>query len=191
MKIKHNGSRTRLYHIYYGMMHRCYKPKCKEYKRYGGRGIKMCNEWIGKDGFVTFRDWALKNGYSNDLSIDRIDNNGGYTPQNCRWVTDKIQKNNMSSNTLLTYNGETHTISEWSDITGIKAITISTRKRYGWSDEDTLVRPVQSHAKSNPATKWIRQDKYGFALVIKNNYIGRFKTLEEAVRKRDLILYGG
>ena len=86
--IKHDMSYTRLYHIWLGMKGRCNNPNYVTYKNYGARGISVCDEWYD---FVTFKDWALNNGYSDDLSIDRIDNNGNYEPNNCRWTTNSVQ----------------------------------------------------------------------------------------------------
>lgn len=114
---KHGMSRSRLYNIYHKMISRCYNRKdiCFEY--YGYRGIKVCDEW--RNSFEMFKNWSLANGYSDELTIDRINVNGDYEPTNCRWATMKDQQNNRRNNKLITYNGVTHTISEWSDITGI------------------------------------------------------------------------
>jgi len=188
MKIKHNGSRTRLYTTYKDMIKRCYKPYCRNYKHYGARGITVCNEWQGENGFENFRAWALANGYAEDLSIDRIDNDGNYTPNNCRWATVKTQRNNTSQNHFAEYKGEKHTLTEWAEIYGIKPETVYTRVRSGWKIEDALTRPIHPKCESTPITKHLQKDKYGYAIKINNKYYGRAKTLEEAIAKRDSIL---
>lgn len=93
---KHGGGGTRLYYSWYAMVDRCNNPKNKRFHRYGGRGISVCEEW--EKDFSVFREWAMKNGYSDDLSIDRIDNDGNYEPSNCKWSTAKEQANNRSTN---------------------------------------------------------------------------------------------
>lgn len=132
----HELSNSRLYKIYRGMISRCYKDYSSNYDRYGGRGITICQEWL--DDFMNFYNWAMENGYSDDLSIDRIDSNGNYEPNNCRWVNAKKQANNTRSTIFLTYKGETKSASEWSEITGINRNAITRRKRNGWTDEECL-----------------------------------------------------
>lgn len=107
---KHGLSHTRLDNIYKTMKARCYVPTCNKYERYGARGISMCDEWLAdKTSFFT---WAINNGYSPELSIDRIDNNGNYEPANCRWVTSRTQQNNKSSNVMVDLNGKHYTLAE-------------------------------------------------------------------------------
>lgn len=132
----HGKSKTRLFRIWSHIKVRCYDCKNNNYSRYGGRGIKMCDDW--RENFMAFYNWSISNGYSDELSIDRIDNNGNYSPDNCRWATQKMQANNTSKNHYITHNGETHTISEWSDITGIKQNTITYRLKRGWCTERAL-----------------------------------------------------
>jgi hypothetical protein len=120
-------SKDRLHHIWYGMLKRCFNKQENAYKYYGGRGITVCEEWHGTDGFKRFMNWSLQNGYSDNLSIDRIDNDKGYFPNNCRWTNKITQANNTRSNVYVTFNDETHTIAEWSRILGIKYATLSQR----------------------------------------------------------------
>lgn len=130
-------SKTRLYIIWSHMKQRCYNEKHNKYQMYGAKGIKVCDEWL--NDFMSFRKWALENGYRENLTLDRIDGRKGYEPSNCRWRTYMQQANNMSSNHFLAHNGETHTISEWSRIVGIKRVTIERRiNKYGWSVMEAL-----------------------------------------------------
>jgi hypothetical protein len=131
-------NQSRLREIWSGMNDRCFNPKCTRYKYYGGRGITVCEEWRGKKGAENFRDWAMANGYSDDLTIDRIDVNGNYEPSNCRWATLKEQMNNRRSSVYITYKNETHTISEWADITKIPDYKLRYRYRRGYSAERIL-----------------------------------------------------
>lgn len=123
----------RLHSVWNGMISRCKYEKLPAYERYGGRGISVCEEW--KD-YLNFKEWALNNGYKDDLTLDRRDNNGDYEPSNCRWVDLHTQANNTRRNVFLTYNDETHTIAEWSRITGISQNRLYYRYTHGFSIEE-------------------------------------------------------
>lgn len=138
----HHETDTRLYRIWCGMKQRCNNPNHKRYKDYGGRGITICSEW--DNSYEIFREWAMDNGYNDDLTIDRKDNDGNYEPQNCRFVDMKFQSNNRRNNRLITFNDTTHTLMEWSDILGLDRHIIESRMdKLGWSIERALTTPVQ------------------------------------------------
>ena len=140
---KHGDSYNRLYKIWVDMKKRCYNHNNKEYDNYGGRGILVCNAWI--EYYTSFKNWAYKNGYQDNLTIERIDVNKNYCPENCKWTNQKEQQNNKRNNRLLTYNNETHNISEWSEITDISFYAICTRiDKLGWSIEKALTTPVRN-----------------------------------------------
>ena len=105
---KHGLKGTRLYNIWHSMKQRCNYRLSKDYQRYGGRGITICDEW--ENDFMSFYNWAMRNGYNSNLTLDRIDVNGNYDPSNCRWVSIKEQNNNRRSCKQITYNGETHNL---------------------------------------------------------------------------------
>lgn len=112
---KKNGlSHSRIYSIWRHMINRCYDIKNDCYKNYGGRGITVCKEW--RDDLLAFKDWADKNGYKDSLTIDRIDNNGDYCPENCRWVTMKEQSRNKRTNRTMLYNGKKRCVSELCEV---------------------------------------------------------------------------
>lgn len=122
---KHKQSGTRLYGIWQGMKGRCYNPNDPSYKNWGGRGVEICDEW--KDDFTCFYTWAVENGYSEDLTIDRIDNNGNYTPDNCRWASQKTQARNRRSNVSITIGRETKPLVEWCEIFKLSYTTVNAR----------------------------------------------------------------
>ena len=106
----------------------------------GGRGITVCDEW---SEYVPFRDWAIKAGYRNNLTIDRIDVDGNYSPENCRWATIREQQNNKRSNHLICLDGVSHTIGEWSEMLGIRKTTLRMRLASGWDERKALLTPVR------------------------------------------------
>lgn len=130
--IVHGGRNTKLYPIWVSMRQRCENPKNKAYHNYGARGISVCPEWLGEHGFENFEKWANSTGYDEnrdrrEQTLDRIDNGKGYSPDNCRWANMEEQNNNRRGVRKLTLNGETHTIAEWSRITGISWTVIAHR----------------------------------------------------------------
>lgn len=136
---QYSADDTRLVDIWRHMHYRCEKKNDSGYKYYGAKGIKVCEEW--KD-FNSFAAWSHQNGYSDNLTIDRIDYTGCYEPNNCRWVSFKVQNNNSSHCHYLTYDGTTASISEWSDITGLPYNTIKTRiNKLCWTTKEALTVP--------------------------------------------------
>lgn len=138
---KHGFSKERLFGIWKGMIGRCYQESNTSYKNYGARGIHMCDEWYANgdiSGYKAFREWSLVNGYADNLSIDRIDNECGYSPSNCRWATRQEQNSNTRQNVYYTYGGIKHTVAEWSRLLGIKAGTLAKRLRNGCDFNDAI-----------------------------------------------------
>ncbi len=136
----------KLHPVWRNMKGRCYNPKHEKYPVYGGRGIKICDEW--RNSFQAFYDWAMTHGYQDGLSIDRIDVNGNYEPSNCRFATRKEQGRNIRNNRHVTYKGETKTIPEWSEIAGLPYMVVYSRLVYhGWSVERALTTPYKQRAE--------------------------------------------
>ena len=137
-------NRSRLNCIYRSMVSRCYESNNMNFKNYGARGITICNEWLDKGkingnctkGYFVFKNWALSHGYDDNLTIDRIDNSKGYSPENCRWVSRKIQQNNRRCNHVITYKGCTKTLKQWCEELNLNYRTTITRlDTYHWSVE--------------------------------------------------------
>ena len=122
---KHKMSHTRPYEIWQGMKGRCYNIHDARYDRYGGRGITVCDEW--KDNFSEFHQWALNNGYRDDLTIDRIDNDKGYSPENCRWADSETQCRNRRTNIKITIGNSTRTLIEWCEIFNVDYRMVNAR----------------------------------------------------------------
>lgn len=138
----HRSTNTKLYGVWCAMKQRCYNTNSTEYRLYGGRGISVCDEW--RFDFKKFQSWALKNGYKESLSrgeqtIDRIDVNGDYCPENCRFVSQQEQMNNVRYNHFETVNGERHTVAEWARLYNIPYSKLYQRiTRYGYTMEQAL-----------------------------------------------------
>lgn len=150
---KHNLSHHPLSYILAQMKQRCYNPNNNRYINYGARGIKVCDEWLLKNGLglKNFFEWSINNGYKEGLTIDRIDVNKDYEPSNCRWITNKNQQYNKTVTIYLTYNNETHNIKEWSDILGLPTSLIVSRLKRKWDVEKIFNTPLdvtKSHKKN-------------------------------------------
>ena len=136
----HGLSHTPLYGVWRTMKTRCYDRNSNHYKNYGARGIVICDEW--KNNFKAFYDWSMANGYAKGLTIDRMNVDGNYEPENCRWVTQREQCNNKTTNRYITYKGQTKTIHEFADEYGIKYTTLWARiNTYHWDVEKAIKTP--------------------------------------------------
>ena len=129
----HGLSKTRLYREWAGMIQRCELETSTSYDRYGALGISVCEEW---HKFEPFAEWSMENGYSDNLTIDRIDSTGNYEPSNCRWVGNLEQANNKCTNVYVEYMGETHTLAEWARIYGMKYHCLYDRWKKGWKTDE-------------------------------------------------------
>lgn len=137
----HHLSQTRLYRKWVGMKRRCYDTQNAAYNEYGGRGITMCDEW--KADFLAFREWALKTGYEDGLSIERIDVNKGYCPENCKWLPISEQANNRRTCLMFEYNGKTQNLTQWCKEFNVNYKLVNDRiKQKGWSFERAMFTPV-------------------------------------------------
>lgn len=141
-----SGHRPRLYWTWLNMIRRCEDPKAPDYYRYGALGISVCEEW---HNLPTFLEWASSHGWEEGLTIDRIDNNGNYCPENCRWVDISIQSNNKRTNVFLEFNGKKQTIANWARELGISPHLIYSRIKAGWTVEDALTKPSLRGAKKS------------------------------------------
>ena len=136
----HGKSQTRIYNTWASMKSRCLNPNDNSYFRYGGRGICVCEEWI--NSFESFYDWSMKNGYTDSMTIERIDNNGNYCPENCRWATQKEQCRNRRTNAVFEYMGEKHILTEWCEILNLEYKLVHNRiRKHGWSFERAVSTP--------------------------------------------------
>lgn len=149
-QVTHGMTGTPLWNAYYNMRARCYQESYVEFERYGGRGIGVCDEW--RNDFEAFIAWAEVNGFQEGLQLDRKDNDGDYTPENCRWVTRHEQMQNWSRNQNVTINGETKCYSEWARIAGIHRCTFRGRYLAGYRGQD-LLAPAGVHVGRNQFSK--------------------------------------
>lgn len=145
----HGGSKTRLYRTWSSIKRRCQNKNTADYPYYGGRGIKVCSEWLGRNGFLHFKQ-DIGEPPTPQHTLDRIDVNGNYEPGNCRWATRKEQMNNMRRNKLIEYQGTTKTLEQWAESVGIGGHVINKRLNRGWSIAETLSTPVLSSRLGRP-----------------------------------------
>lgn len=141
-KYHDNTCKTKLYHIWTGIKDRCYNKNAPRYKNYGGRGIIICNEW--KEEFLNFKFWALNNGYKEGLTIERIDVNGNYCPENCKFIPKQQQAFNKQNTIKLTYKGQTKRLKEWADLFNIKYDTLHNRIKNMGLEIDTALNYKRS-----------------------------------------------
>jgi hypothetical protein len=183
---KTHGMRySRLYNIWTQMIQRCINQNLDHYDRYGGRGIKVCDEWMD---FEMFAEWARGNGYNEGLSIDRLDVNGNYEPSNCKWSTDVEQQRNKRNNRYLTINGETKTVAEWAEISGLSYKTLQ-RRLYTGCKEENLIAPIgyqhnllEINGEKKTMNQWAKEAGLQFSTV-KRRY-------QRGLRGEDLLKKG-
>lgn len=144
--VKHGKTGSRIFNIWQGMIGRC-----KRNRNYVRKNISVCAEWRS---FIQFYNWSMANGYSELLTLDRIDNSKGYNPDNCRWTDWKTQERNRTNNRIITIHGISRTLAEWSEISGIRAKTIAWRNNSGWNEDELLIKP-------NLANRYIRRKNNG------------------------------
>ena len=164
----HGKRNTRLYTVWYDMRRRCLDDKNTAYKHYGGRGIKICDEWLGENGFQHFWDWAYANGYDDtakiaECTLDRIDVNGNYEPSNCRWVDAKTQGRNRTDTTYLTIGDTTRSLGDWSEQYNTSSVLVRARIKRGWDAERALTEPpkkmyaeVEYNGEVHSYSEWAR-----------------------------------
>lgn len=159
----HGMSRTRIYHIYHGMLDRCFNEKDQHYHLYGERGIAVCEEWQGTNGFMNFYEWAMNNGYSESLTIDRIDVNGNYEPSNCRWATSWEQANNRRTNHRYLVNGENLTAPQISKKYGINLNTFMGRMyQMNLTPQEAVdykpsFKTITYHGETKTVSEWAKE----------------------------------
>lgn len=155
----HGMTRTRIYNIWNGIYTRCYNKNHASYKQYGNRGIAMCPEWLGEHGFENFFEWSMKNGYAENLTIDRIDNDGNYEPTNCRWSDNKEQQRNKRNNFVVSFKGKEVPLSVVSEETGIDRATLSCRIKRGMTAEEAVCfekEMIEFNGEKKTITQWAR-----------------------------------
>ena len=184
IKRTHGQCKTKLYRVWTSMRQRCNNPNNKRYKDYGGRGIKICDEW---NNFSNFFKWANEHGYHEGLSIDRIDNDKGYSPQNCRWATMLTQNNNTRHCRRITYHGETHTVAEWERKLNMKCGILEQRLLRGMTLSDALSTPVKTCQTRYVTYKGKVMSLHGWAKHLGMNYSTFQSKINKGISMEDII----
>lgn len=181
---KVNGKKTKLFMAWDSMRQRCYNKNHASYKDYGGRGIDICPEWYGD--FKVFHEWAVNNGFSEELSIDRIDNDKGYSPDNCRWVDAKTQIRNRRNTVTYEWQGEEYTLAELGELSGVNKMTIKSRLNSGATLKEALSPKVGNSVllmtykgETKPIKQWCTELSLNYPTVRNRHYKGW--TDEEAL----------
>lgn len=193
MKKTHRNSRTKLYAVWSSIKQRCYNETNVAYKYYGAKGIKMCDEWL--NDFMSFYCWSFENGYKenpkgckNTMTIDRIDVNMGYTPNNCRWVSMYEQNLNKRNTLYVEYNGERLPLKKVADALGMSYMTLFSRiKELGWDEKEVfeLKSNTVRHITNKSKEKFIHFARNRYIVVIKRKHIKSFNNLEDAIKCRN------
>ena len=167
----------RLYSIWKKMKERCNNPKNRAFSSYGGRGIKVFENW--SKNFREFANWSMANGYKNTLSLDRIDVNGNYEPSNCRWATSQQQNNNKRNNHYLTHKDKTLTVAQWGRVLNIDPKLILSRLKIGMSVERALTTPIKKKNKEFyiEITKDINNSKNKIGLIVNKDELKILKLI--------------
>ena len=158
-KPKHGFYKTKIYRTWQNMKSRCNNPNASKYYLYGGKGIKVCDEWA--NNFMSFYNWAMANGYKEGLTIDRLDSDKNYCPENCRWATYKEQNSHLKYSDkcaiipqIIEYNGEKMNLSQWAEKLGMKPKTLHARFERGWSIKRMLETPTIKEIKRGDDGRW-------------------------------------
>ena len=147
---------SKINHAWANMKYRCYNKNALEYSSYGGRGIRVCDEWMK---FKPFEKWALENGYAEGLTLDRIDVDGNYEPSNCRWITMDEQMSNKRNNRYIEYNGNKYTVAALSRVLNMNDSTLRERLNLGWSPEKATTQPIRLRTRGARMSKICKENK--------------------------------
>lgn len=189
---KNNGiafglSKTRLHHIWDGMNRRCYDPNNKNYKNYGERGIAICNEWLGREGFLNFYNWAINNGYSELLSIERIDVNKNYCPSNCTWVPMSDQAKNRTITLYYEIDGEKDTVANIAKLNKMKYETIKERIQRNVEQNKLFNYLSTNNTSGFTGVSWCKRTQ-SYRVYINYNKkrieLGYYKDINNAIKAR-------